>query len=60
MDSLAQSSGDEVVPKIETILANAKSFKQDDFGARLGLLRQIDDLYEALEPPINLVRPFLS
>lgn len=52
---LENSDNSGIVSKLDAILANAKSFKEDDFRARMGLLRQIDDLYEALEPPINLV-----
>ncbi|CAO2653516.1 Nn.00g029270.m01.CDS01 [Neocucurbitaria sp. VM-36] len=44
----------EVVSKVEVILADVKRLKRDDFSARLGLLRQVDDLYQRLEPPINL------
>lgn len=39
IDSLAQSSSNKVVLKIETILANTKLFKQDNFRARLDLLK---------------------
>ena len=44
-----------IVPKIEAILVAAKTLKDDDLPARLGLMKQVDNLYRDLEPPINLV-----
>lgn len=45
----------DIVPKIEAILANAKQLKHDDLSARLGLMTQVDRLYQDLESPIELV-----
>jgi hypothetical protein len=42
-----------IVPKIEAILADAKKLNDDDLPARLGLMKQVDNLYQDLEPPIN-------
>jgi hypothetical protein len=44
-----------IVPKIEAILADAKKLNDDDLPARLGLMKQVDNLYQDLEPPINSV-----
>lgn len=49
------STNPELVQKIEAILANAKRLNEDDFPARLALMKQVDSLYQDLEPPINLV-----
>jgi hypothetical protein len=49
------SSDSEIVQKIEGILANAKKLKADDPLPRLELMKQVDLLYQELEPPINLV-----
>ncbi|KAF9634983.1 LasM [Lasiodiplodia theobromae] len=48
------SYSSEIVPKIEAILANAKKLKNDDLSARLGLMTQVDRLYQDLESPIEL------
>lgn len=45
----------DIVPKIEAILANAKQLEDDDLSARLGLMTQVDRLYQDLESPIELV-----
>jgi hypothetical protein len=50
----------DIIPKIEAILADAKKLKQDDMPAKLGLMRQVDDLYHDLEPPINSVSPLMT
>lgn len=49
------SYSSDIVPKIEAILANAKKLKDGDLAARLGLMTQVDRLYQDLESPIELV-----
>ena len=44
-----------IVTKIEAILVDAKTLKDDDLPARLGLMKQLENLHRDLEPPINSV-----
>lgn len=49
-------SGDsDIVRQAEAILASAKSF-EGDRSKRLGLMKQIDMLYQDLEDPMDAVR----
>lgn len=51
------TSDSAIVFKVEAILVDAKLLKNSDQLARMDLLKLVDDLYQALEPPINVVRP---
>jgi hypothetical protein len=48
-------SGTSIVPRIEAILTIAKTSKNDDLPARLGLMKEVQNLYSAMEPPMNSV-----
>nr|B3FWS1.1 RecName: Full=O-methyltransferase hmp5; AltName: Full=Hypothemycin biosynthesis cluster protein hpm5 [Hypomyces subiculosus]ACD39755.1 O-methyltransferase [Hypomyces subiculosus]ACD39764.1 O-methyltransferase [Hypomyces subiculosus] len=47
------ASNGEIVQRIESLLASAKKLQGDDQYGRFGLLKEIDLLYQDVEPPIN-------